>query len=205
MKDSADPRIARTKNRLHSALIAILDTKRLEDITIAEIIATSGVSNATFFRHYADKMALFQAVFERMIFEVNDLITPALASGNHLQGAMRICEHVASHPQVYRFLLGGGAADQMRAVLLENALEIEEIDRQSRTTALGIPSRLVSNFMVSALLAIIGWWLDEQESVSMEDAASLMHDLVFRPIVEVSDKGVYPSLAAPELLHRARS
>ena len=40
----------------------LLAARRLEDITVADIVEAAGVGYATFFRHYADKQALWQTI-----------------------------------------------------------------------------------------------------------------------------------------------
>lgn len=187
-RSSSDPRIVRTRANLRQALISLLSEHRLDEITIADINTRADVSNATFFRHYSDKMALFQAVFEDMINTVSDRIQPALLSGDHMKGARGICEHVAAHPQIYRVLFSGGAAEKMREVLLTKAREIERKGRAVGDHPQVMPLPLVSSFSVTAILAIIGWWLDEIEDVPIDRAASLISDLVFKPLTDLTQR-----------------
>ena len=54
-----DPRAARTRDRLGGALIGLLFTKPLEEITMQEVLDRAGVSRSTFYEHYRDKNDLF--------------------------------------------------------------------------------------------------------------------------------------------------
>ena len=62
-----DKRIARTKEHFRQALIALLDQKRFEQITVKALCDQAGITRITFYAHYADKYELAEDIFQEMI------------------------------------------------------------------------------------------------------------------------------------------
>src|SRR5262249_46814032 len=54
-----DPRAVRTRNRLGGALIALIQEKPFDDVTVQEVLERAGVSRSTFYEHFRDKDDLF--------------------------------------------------------------------------------------------------------------------------------------------------
>jgi AcrR family transcriptional regulator len=57
-----DPRIKRTRQLLQEALRKLLQTKRFDEILVQDITEAATVNRATFYDHYTDKFALFDAM-----------------------------------------------------------------------------------------------------------------------------------------------
>jgi AcrR family transcriptional regulator len=62
--DKIDRRVVRTKALLKSALRELMAHKAIDSITIQEISRVSTVNRATFYKHYVDKRALLEGVFQ---------------------------------------------------------------------------------------------------------------------------------------------
>src|SRR5437867_13029783 len=72
----SDARIVRTKAALHEALLALLEEKPFDAITVRDISARAGIGYATFFRHYPGKSALLDDVAAD---EIHELLALGLA------------------------------------------------------------------------------------------------------------------------------
>lgn len=59
-----DKRIKKTKKNLKSTLIAMLNQMSFEQITITELCRQSDTSRITFYKHYNDKYALADEIFQ---------------------------------------------------------------------------------------------------------------------------------------------
>jgi AcrR family transcriptional regulator len=82
-----DPRIRRTRQLLQSALRELLQTRSFEEISVQDITDAATVNRATFYDHYNDKFALFEALiaggFHKLLHERNvrfDADCPSAAS-----------------------------------------------------------------------------------------------------------------------------
>lgn len=59
---SLDPRIRRTRDLLHQALVNLLKIKEFDKISVQDITDEATVNRATFYAHYPDKFALLECV-----------------------------------------------------------------------------------------------------------------------------------------------
>ena len=60
--DVRDPRIRRTRQLLQGALGKLMQEKSFDEISVHDITDTATVNRATFYDHYTDKFALFDAM-----------------------------------------------------------------------------------------------------------------------------------------------
>ncbi len=56
-----DPRIRRTRQLLHGALLTLMQTKSFDEISVHDITDAATVNRATFYDHYTDKFSLLDA------------------------------------------------------------------------------------------------------------------------------------------------
>ena len=57
-----DKRITKTKNNLKSALVKLLETNKIEDISIVKLTSYAGVNRKTFYLHYSDVLSVFKEI-----------------------------------------------------------------------------------------------------------------------------------------------
>jgi AcrR family transcriptional regulator len=72
-KSTLDPRIRRTREMLREALIALLDSKPFDTISIQEIAERATVNRATFYAHYPDREALLEDLVGSRFQELLDV------------------------------------------------------------------------------------------------------------------------------------
>ena len=70
-----DPRIRRTRQLLQGALQTLMQTRSFDEISVQDITDAATVNRATFYDHYTDKFALFDALvggnFHKLLHERN--------------------------------------------------------------------------------------------------------------------------------------
>ncbi len=83
--DVRDPRMKRTRQLLQSALLELLKLKPLDEIGVQDITEAAAVNRATFYDHYTDKFALFDATiaggFHKLLEERNVRFDGTCSSG----------------------------------------------------------------------------------------------------------------------------
>jgi AcrR family transcriptional regulator len=57
-----DPRIRKTRQLFHDALLQLLGSKSFDDISVQDIADVATLNRATFYDHYTDKFALLEAL-----------------------------------------------------------------------------------------------------------------------------------------------
>ncbi len=69
-RNSPDLRVRRTQKLLREALIALIEERDFEVITVREIAERAMVSRTAFYRAYQDKYDLVEKIFDEMITSV---------------------------------------------------------------------------------------------------------------------------------------
>jgi AcrR family transcriptional regulator len=91
-----DRRIQSTRNRLGNALIALIEEKPIDEVTVQELLDRAGVGRSTFYVHYRDNDDLFLSVLE----EGSEMWTTTLSrrqeKSNRVAPVAEFFGHVAS-------------------------------------------------------------------------------------------------------------
>lgn len=176
----SDARIVRTKAALRQALLALLEEKQFDAITVRDISARADIGYATFFRHYPSKAALLDDIAADDIRELLSLGLADLEAVNTRAAAATLFRHIDEHRGLWSALLTGGASSRMR----------EEFIRQAGANATGqsngdswLPEDLKVIFGVGAAVEIIAWWLDRGPDSTIEQAAEILDRLVITPMM----------------------
>lgn len=171
-----DARALKSGRALQAALLALLERKPLEQITIREIAAEAGVHYATFFRHHQTKESLLDAVAADQIERLVALTLPVFDNVDGHASVMALCAYVDEHRTLWSALLTG-AAGAMR----------EELRRISRAVAAErarqdawLPPELGVRASTSLIVETLTWWLAlPAGTVSLAEVAAILHRLLF--------------------------
>jgi AcrR family transcriptional regulator len=175
-----DLRAVRTREALRQALLRLLETKTLEQLSIRDIAATAGVSYTTFFRHHTTKEALLDDIAAQQIRRLVELSLPSFEANDARAASLKLCTYVNDHRQLWSRLLTGGAANAMRDELLRIARRLAAASGEPSTW---LPSDLATVFAVGATIELLTWWLRQEEPLSVERVAEIHEQLIIRPTV----------------------
>ena len=189
-------RVRRTRRALAEALIALTQERDFAAVTVRAIAARAEVGYATFFRHYADKEALLAEVLDVVIDEVialldHDRTAPTAArDAGAARGDALVADHEAAlgarlfgyardHAAICRVLLRGPGADLLlaRIVARGTALALAEGRRGGGT----VPPEIAAHHLVTATLALLGWWLEHDMPYPPERMGAIYRDLIAAP------------------------
>ncbi len=171
-----DARAIRSAQALGSALLALIERKPLEQVTVREIAAEAGVHYATFFRHHPTKEALLDHLAAEQIQRLVDLTVPVLDSTDSHTAFMALCEYVSKHRALWTALLTGGAAEAMRGEFKRVSREVA-VDRAPKASWL--PTELAVATSASLIFETLAWWLAQPEgAVSMDHVARTLQTLL---------------------------
>ncbi|MCR5232583.1 MAG: TetR/AcrR family transcriptional regulator, partial [Lachnospiraceae bacterium] len=73
-----DLRILKTQERLQNALLELLETKELKEITVKEICDKAGISRNAFYQHYGYKEDLYEQMVARATEGIRDSLMPII-------------------------------------------------------------------------------------------------------------------------------
>lgn len=175
---SLDPRIKRTHALIKNSLLALMDEKGFDHITVRDITERAEINRATFYLHYQDKYDLLQKMVDEMMaaflaafqlppdFEVTDFV----ANGDTPpESFIRQFEHISAHASFYRVMLGPnglpGFSLRMEAVI-RDSLYHRSIIAQPNDNQVTIPRDIIVRYVTSAHLGVIMYWLEHDMQYS---------------------------------------
>ena len=171
-----DARAVKSGAALRAALLNLLETKPLDQITVREIAAEAGIHYATFFRHHQTREALLDEIATEQIEALVALTLPVLDSANSLAAFTALCRHVDDHRALWTALLTGGAGGTMRGTLLGIARDLAPARAPSDHW---LPTDLATICAVSLIVETLAWWLAQPSGAfTVEAVALILHRLV---------------------------
>src|SRR3984893_16376332 len=103
-----DRRIQSTRNRLGNALIALIEEKPIDEVTVREVLHRAGVGRSTFYVHYRDKDDLFLSELEQGLEMWTTTLSRQQEISNRVAPVAEFFAHVASAKRLYRALVNSG-------------------------------------------------------------------------------------------------
>ncbi len=186
-KPKTDRRVVRTRQILRQSLMALVQEKGYESISVEEIVSRADVGRATFYLHYHDKEELLLDEFNELARERVQALTK-IPFALWLPGAeetppaenkpsppfLMIFQHVAEHQDLYRLLLQNQSSSRvgqrLREIVTESINTFLEAKKANDPLPLllEIPAELLAAFFNGALVGSIAWWLEHSE-ISVEE------------------------------------
>jgi AcrR family transcriptional regulator len=161
--------------------------KGYEAITVQDIIDEADVGRSTFYAHYTGKEDLLRSGFQSPRTELTEAQRSARAK---LRGAqdeplgfsLAIFEHAAGYTDVYRALVGGRggavAVNEIRRILSEVVKKELSSGRHDER----VPQEIRIQFVVSAFLAVLTWWLERRPKLTPCQVDTIFRRLVIKGI-----------------------
>jgi AcrR family transcriptional regulator len=194
MPKHPDLRVRYTRSILREALIDLIDEKGFDAVTVRDIAERAMVNRATFYRHYQDKYALVESIFqdavETLISEsgppAQDIETFIKLDSTFESGWAKLFEHFARYARLYRAMLGSRGSNLFTAHLtnLMSELYKKRIQESSLITQLmsskkiEIPPEVIGSWFVGWLISALTWWLENGMKYSPEQMASWNRRLI---------------------------
>ncbi|MFV8817612.1 TetR/AcrR family transcriptional regulator [Haliea sp. E17] len=175
---STDSRALRSRDALCNALLRLLESQALDEISIRHIAAEAGVGHATFYRHYKSKEALLDDLAAEEMERLVGLALPVLAEQDAAASCLTLCTYVENHRSLWSTLLTGGAALAMKEQLLEIS---RQLTREFDPPEEPLPIDLRVTLSASAIVEFLAWWLRQADPRPVEEVARMLHQGVIGP------------------------
>ena len=158
-----DPRIARTRASMQTALLDLCREREYADLSVSDITEASGINRSTFYQHYADKEALLADALDGFVesaaaqIEAEKLNAPDADPRAMIQ---KFLEHVRENAALYRTVLGPTGSLVIVANLRERviALALSGLSQAPRQTD-SPPLNIVAAGIAGSFISVVREWL----------------------------------------------
>ncbi len=187
-------RVKRTKILLREALIALIDDRGFDALTVGELTQRAMVSRAAFYRNYRDKYDLVEQIFEEAMSTLFHAIGE-FGREHPVDVWMRFFEQITQYDRLYRALLGKKGSpwfvQKMRARLTELIKEHGSLEdphdpiMSAHTLHVAHPfsDMFVPDLVATMIVEAITWWLEQGQPYTPKELATktdLLASAVFR-------------------------
>jgi AcrR family transcriptional regulator len=181
-KKKTDARVRRTRDALGDALVALMQEKPFETITVQDVLDRAHVGRSTFYSHYSDKDDLLMSdaddFYERVSMglsaqgDQSERVFPVKEFFSHIAEARRFVNALSSSGKMQENLeLARGhfaRGIERRLAELPRGQSIPESDR----TAIAFAH-------AGGLLSLMTWWIDRGMRQSPAEMDELFHRIVW--------------------------
>jgi AcrR family transcriptional regulator len=188
---SVDRRVQRTRQLLNEALIALILEKGYDKITVQNIIDRANVGRSTFYAHYLDKEDLLESGLEGLREELGQhLAGEEAAEGSEwlLLPSLALFRHIGEHHHLYRAMIGGRGIDVVERTIHNALVAHAQTHLDQLVVEEGLPSappEVIVTYLVGALLALLTWWLDNDQPYPPEQMDEIFRQLTIPGVAAI--------------------
>lgn len=181
---TTDARMLRTRAALCAALLALLEERPFEQITVREITRKATVGYATFFRRYPDKEALLNDLAAGEIGALTNVTMPVLFAADSGAACRALCAYVGERQKLWTALLTGGAAGTVREAFIREAKQVAASHASAVSLSNAdawLPADLRVAYAAGGVVDVLAWWLQQEPPLPAERIAAILDRLVIAP------------------------
>lgn len=178
---TTDARVLRSREALRQAIIELLKSKELDQITIPQITNLAGIGRTTFFRHYPSKEALLQEIVAEEIRQMVYLSVPFHDIADTKEASLSLFRYLAKNKKLWKALITGGATYMIRDELMKMA---HAVAAQTKLKVTWLPEEAGMVIVVTSTVELIAWWLNQKRPLSVEKIASVYERAILAPIYQ---------------------
>src|SRR5262245_44384316 len=177
-----DARVRRTRDALGDALVALMQEKAFETITVQEVLDRAHVSRSTFYTHYSDKDDLLMSDAEEFFEALSMALSEQADISDRVFPVKEFFKHLADVQPFYKALVKSGRfQENMELARGHFARGIERrLSELPRGKSIPPSERSAIAFThAGALLSLLTWWLDRGMREPPEQMDELFHRMVW--------------------------
>ncbi|MDQ0497219.1 TetR/AcrR family transcriptional regulator [Paenibacillus brasilensis] len=176
-KVKVDRRVIKTKKAIHQAFLALFYTKNIESITINDIADLANVNRGTVYLHYSDKYDLLDHLIAEHIQNMIGFCNPD--SGARMRDELTpLFEYLKENIAFFTAMF----ATHKAAVFRKHLTKVISVNMKNKLdrnlgTKTEISNELSAQFMTSAFIGMIEWWVEQGMPHSSEFMAIQLEKL----------------------------
>ncbi len=184
-RNSVDPRAERVRTRLRAAAFALAHERRVDEITVGDVVGRAEVSRQVFYRHYRDRDDAVSAA----ITQAFDAAVGAIEATDHADARSLIRglfgfadDHRAMYRNIVPSTVTQHAVNAFRDALLPACEQITAQGMATISTAVTgatpLPPESVSRFLVGGFMEVLRSWMDDAEATDLTGRVNVALDTV---------------------------
>jgi AcrR family transcriptional regulator len=193
MPKKEDRRIQRTRLLLLDALLALVQERGFDDVTVQDVIDRANVGRSTFYAHFVDKEDLLVRAMDPFSAHLRERQRQALreragSDRDAFAFADELFAHAEGHRRVFRALIGkkGAAIVQRHFQRMQLDLVREEVTARAPASAPAAETEAVAHAIASGLFGMLVWWMEGRARMTPAEASAL-----FRRMARASMRAVF--------------
>ncbi len=182
LKKKEDARVRRTRDALGDALVALMQEKPFESITVQDVLDRAHVGRSTFYSHYNDKDDLLMSDADEFFEAVSMGLSATSEASDRVFPVREFFSHIAEAQRFVNALSSSGKLEANMELAREHfARGIERrLAELSRGQAIPEKERGAIAFAhAGALLSLVKWWVDRGMKQSPAEMDELFHRVVW--------------------------
>jgi AcrR family transcriptional regulator len=185
VKKKVDARVRKTREALGDALVALMQEKPFDSITVQDLLDRANVGRSTFYSHFSDKEDLQISDADEFYESLSMALSAHGDKSERVFPAKEFFAHVAEAWEFVSALIASGKmADNMELAQAHFARGIEqrlnEIPKAAHIPAAERP--VIAFAQAGSLLSLLRWWVDRGMKEPAEDMDKLFHRMFWNGI-----------------------
>ncbi len=174
-------RAMNTKLLLRDGLFRLLQTKKLEKITITELCQESGINRVTFYNHYTDPRGILQELEEDMVREMHQTYSLPLTSETMLSCLENICTYLYENSHYVKVLIQYNTDTELTNFMNDISNRFRSVNDQ----LLDMPmvdadaAKLITTFVGSGSYFLLAQWIMEGVEKTPAEIASIIYSIIY--------------------------
>ncbi|WP_145407486.1 TetR/AcrR family transcriptional regulator [Paenibacillus xylanexedens] len=184
MEVRIDRRIAKTKAAIFQSFVSLIAEKNFEDITINEIADRANINRGTVYFHYSDKYDLLNKCIEENLNQMIAVTTATDRNGETIDliesSFLPVMRYFEENHHFYFSMLSNKGVPAFRDRMLELTTTHINIHIHMDGVNLNYNKELITQFMASAFVGIVEWWILNHMPLSADDVAQQLWGVLKR-------------------------
>jgi AcrR family transcriptional regulator len=177
-----DVRVQRTRDQLGYALIALIQEKPVNDVTVQDVLDRASVGRSTFYLHYRDKDDLLLSQLEMFLETMSTILSDRQEKSCRVVAVEEFFTHIGNQNKLYRVLTDSGHLKEFFD--LAEGCFARGIERRLRESGRinGFGKRELAaraSALSGSMLSLLRWWLDRGEKESPKAMDEMYHRMVW--------------------------
>jgi AcrR family transcriptional regulator len=180
-----DARVRRTRDALGDALVALIQEKPFDTITVQDVLDRAGVGRSTFYLHFSSKDDLLMSDADEFFERISMALSMHNDTSDRVAPVREFFAHVGEMRRFFDALIKSGKVHENLELARGHFARGIERRLSELPRGRGIPASerpAIAFAHAGALLSLLTWWLDRGMRESPEHMDELFHRMVWTGI-----------------------